>query len=98
MTTSHQTPVTKRPPKGWSIIWSTHAAKRVLQRGFEIELVLEGLHHFIDSGQLKPNPRPYFWKGMKLVACQGKKPNQLVVVTVAKKRTKKNQTRRNRRK
>ena len=90
----HQTPAKPRPHE---IIWTLHAARRVLQRGFDIELVLEGLHQFIASGQLKPEPRPYFWKDMKLVACQGKDPNQLIVVTVANKRKHGNHRRRNHR-
>lgn len=52
--TKHQPPATSHPakPKGFDIIWTNHAAKRMVQRQFDPDEVMEAIAHLCASGLL----------------------------------------------
>ena len=70
---SHQTPATRHqtPAKatGWDVVWTTHAARRMIQRGFDPAEVLNMVSLLCNSGVLsKERPTPIIRGKLKVVA------------------------------
>ena len=67
----HQPPATNHTakPQGWDIIWSNHAARRMIQRQFEVAEVLNMIGLLCNSGLLsRTKTTPIIRGKIKVVA------------------------------
>lgn len=70
-------------PKGFEVFWSTHAAKRTLQRGFDPAVVLEAVAHLFASGVMTRRATEIRWGKMRVVAALSRESkNRVIIVTV----------------